>query len=430
MTDFVHLHVHSMASLLDGFSTADEIAARVKSIGQTSVAITDHGTMALLPSFSRACQNVGIKPLFGVEAYLTEDMKNKEKESKTYHIGLIARTESGLKKLFKISELAWSQGFYKKPRVDIKTLKRFVSDDIIMISGCQDGYVSRAIMDGTDEDARSAMMTLLSIGEHVFVEIQPWNPPLLNHKLINLADEYNVPIVVTADSHYASPSDKEAAEVALLLSQIPSIRGVAKERAKAMSSSLSPHLSVMDKINTLWPDRKLRFDKYQNHILSYEEIKSLMLSVDIDRDDIYENTVRVAEMCDDINPIDSTNKFPKFIKNIDSESFIREIAYDKLNELGLSDKQEYKERLDIELDIICRLGFADYMLVVWDMVHSSKMSGIMVGPGRGSVGGSLLAYVLGITEIDPIKFNLIFWRFLNVDVSNYNPKFSEVVTSR
>lgn len=423
MGGFVNLHNHTMGSLLDGFSTPEEAATRAASLGQPAIAITDHGSMSCALKFSQACNDVGVKPLIGIEAYICDDVSVQEKDSPIYHIVLIAKTNSGLKKLYKISDFAWNRGFYKKPRVDWAFLRQLSDegyiDDVVALTGCIDGLLPRAILG--ERDVKETV-ELLGVFSNLYVEIQPWNPGELNQRLMDVADHHNLPIVVTADSHYATPDDKTAAEVGLLLSQITGFSDKEKNRAANIYKEAKRAPSLMERINILWPNRRLRFDRYTNHILSREEIEGIMKSQGIDDESIYDNTLKIAEGCDAAIETD-LDVFPKFSKMFDSAGFLEELAFEKLQELGLASDETYYSRLRDEVDIVVKLGFSDYFLVIWDIVHNARANGIMVGPGRGSVGGSLLAYVLGITEIDPIKFNLIFWRFLNVDVSSYNPKF-------
>lgn len=427
---FVHLHNHSMASLLDGFSTPQEIAERAAELEQPAIAITDHGSMAGTIAFYEACRAVGIKPLFGIEAYVCSDMESRDKESKIYHAVFIARNEIGLKKLYKISESSWTRGFYKKPRVDAQCLNDICagegsSEDVIWLTGCIDGILSHAVSAGGDDDEASRLLGDLSdIFRYKFAEIQPWNPPDLNDAIYSAASKLGIDTVVTIDAHYPSPKDKDAAEVALLLSQFSSMKKSDRDVAESRSGRLSA-MPIIERLDALWPHRKLSFAKYQNHIASYDEVVKFMEGRYVDSID---RTVSIADMCDDIDITFGQDHLPRFDKRVDSDTLLSEIAYENLSKMGLNDER-YKERLQEELFVVTRLGFANYFLIIWDMVHACRTNGIMVGPGRGSVGGSLLAYVLGITEIDPIKFNLTFWRFLNIDF-DYNPIFSVIDDGR
>lgn len=419
---FVHLHNHSMASLLDGFSTPHEIASRAAELGQSAIAITDHGSMAATIMFYEACRDNNIKPLFGVEAYITPDIGIRDKDAKIYHGVFIARNIRGLTKLFKLSEIAWTSGFYKKPRLDVKTLRDVCGDseeDIIWLTGCIDGVLSHSLRG--DSVAAAIRDEMLSVFKYRFAEIQPWNDKGLNDSICEFAESRGLDVVATSDAHYPSPAEKAAAEVALLLSQFSvmkkSERDVAEARSKRLHSS-----DILKKIDELWPHRRLSFSSYQNHISSRAEMSRLMGGYDFALD----NTIMVSELCDDISlDVNQTSRIPRFDRRHDSAGLLKEIATEGLQRLGLDNDERYVKRLEEELLVVTRLGFADYFLIIWDMVHVCRASGIMVGPGRGSVGGSLLAYCLGITEIDPVRFNLTFWRFLNVDFE-YDPKFSVI----
>jgi DNA polymerase-3 subunit alpha len=427
MSDFVHLHVHTMGSLLDGFATPEEVAARANTLEQPAVAITDHGSLACTVKFYEECRKNGVKPIIGVEAYLADDMSSRNKEDAIYHIGFLAKNNEGLQKLFRISEAAWNIGFYKKPRVDLDFLSSLSSgkeSDLVALTGCVDGILSRSLAGDTPYTPQD-VIEKLSLFEHLFVEVQPWNPPELNEALLAVADSNGLQVVVTADAHYADKDDKVAAEVGLLLSQVSSFKDSDRERAMGLFTE-SRRYDLMERINFLWPNRRLRFDKYDNYLLSRTEIEKFMVGMGIDRTDIYDNTVAIADLCD-VELALGGNNLPRFSKMTDSAEFLKEVAWERFEKLGLG--EEYVSRLEDELDIVIKSGFADYFLIIWDMVHASKTNGIMVGPGRGSVGGSLLAYVLGITEVDPIKFNLIFWRFLNLEIQ-YDPKFREIKLSR
>lgn len=424
---FVHLHNHGMASLLDGFSTPEEMADRASSLEQPAIALTDHGTMAGALKFQEACDEKGIKPLIGIEGYFCEDIDRREKDDQIYHIGLIARTQEGLKKLFKLSDIGWNRGFYKKPRLDFKVFEEVCpgkDNDIIVLSGCLDGLLSHHIRRDEVDIARDNNDKLASKFNNYFIEIQPWNPPELNHALLDIAGVGGLPVVATADSHYSYPEDKEAEEVNLMIQQYGVMKDSEKNRVSTTFMESRRKNSVMDKLDFLYPNRRLRFDKIDNHIMALGDLEDKMEEQGIKGPDIYTNTVDIASMCDARLEI-GQNYFPAFNKRIKSDKYLRELATDRLEELALSKDSRYVERLEEELEVITRLGFEDYMLVIWDIVNYAHNQDIMTTPGRGSVGGSLLAYVLGITSIDPIKHGLLFFRFLNLELE-YDPKFTVI----
>ena len=418
MTDLVHLHVHSMGSLLDGLPTPEEIVMRAKELGQDAIAITDHGTMGTALLFSKAAAAAGVKPLIGIEAYLAQkDLTSRDPDDKIYHIGLIARNETGYKNLCKLSNIAWNKGFYKKPKIDMQTLKEF-GDGLIVLSGCMDGVVSSALRQYDVGRAMDITKELVErFGDDFYIEIQPWNEPELNEALIEIADTVGISIVATADAHYASMEDGVAEEVALLINQTSEMSKREKDGADYKFAESRKIPLLIDRINYLYPDRKLRFDKIQNYLMRYGELKQRFLAVGIDRDDIYENPITLADKVETWEMLSDQDRLPQFDSHIDSFQYLSELARDKLAYFGLDGQSEYVERIEEELRVIGKLNFSNYMLIIWDMCNWARANNIMTGPGRGSVGGSLLAFVLGITRIDPIKHNLLFWRFLSLDES-------------
>lgn len=424
MEPFVHLHNHSMGSLLDGFSTPEEIAKRAKELGQPAVALTDHGSLACALKFYQACVDEGVKPLIGVEAYLCDDLKSRDKDSNIYHIGLIAMNYSGLNKLFRLSEVAWTKGFYKKPRIDLSsviTISKGRNKDIIALSGCIDGYLTQGV--DSAEEAERRLENLLRAFEHLFIEVQPWNSPEVSQLAVDIAARRGLPVVATADAHYARPEDAVPAEVALICSQLSSMKHRDRERAEHLFMESRNVSDLLKRFDILWPSRKLRFSDMGLYMMSRSEMEDRLRAVGVYERRFLDDTVALSDMCD-VEIETGANNFPRFDRRLESDKFLRELALEKLEEKGLSN-EEYMSRLMDELDVVIRLGFSDYFLVIWDMVHVSRSRGIMVGPGRGSVAGSLLAYVLGITEVDPIKFGLTFWRFLSLDV-DYDPKFRPI----
>lgn len=400
---------------------------RAAELGQDSIALTDHGSMAAILKFYEEAVEHGIKPLLGIEGYFVEDIGRREKDDQIYHMGLIAKNNKGLQKLYKLSDVAWNQGFYKKPRFDPTILRKLggdVESDLIALSGCLDGYVTHPLLNGDEETAKAHAQRLARSFKHFYIEVQPWNPSDVNVGLLKISDELGLPAVATLDAHYCRPNDKAAAEMSLLVQQSGHMKPSDKRHVEMAFEQSRKLDDLMERVNLLHPNRKIRFDKYDNYILSREDASSLMRRAGSSREDIFDNTLSLAGMAEAEIKV-GRNYFPKFIRQVDSEVYLRDLAWDKLTELGLQEKEEYRERLRDELDIICRLGFADYMLVIWDMVNYARQKHIRTGPGRGSVGGSLLAYVLGVTRIDPLQHKLLFWRFLNMDI-DYDVKFSPI----
>ncbi len=424
MTDFVHLHVHSEYSLLDGLSTPEEMARAASTHGQNSIAITDHGSMAGVLKFQDACKKQDVKPIFGVEAYFTPslDSDNLDGKAERFHLILLAKNNKGLSSLYKLNKQAWNEGFYYKPRIDFEMLDSIVDNDVIALSGCRGSAIAKALEVGDYSRAERLTERFLSIfGDDFYFEIQAWNPEEINRGLISLADSYNKLVVPTLDCHYPFKEDSGVEEVLLTLSQYGSMSSSDKKYAGLHKSCAhKSDMSVLDKINKMYPHRRLRFDDIEPWIMGADDIKELFLKKGYENA-FLENTLEVADKC---SASVSTRKslLPKFSDKFESIWYLREIAESGLQSLGLDtvdNAEEYKERLLSELSIIDKTGFADYFLIIWDLVGWAKTQGIGVGPGRGSVGGSLLAYLLGISMVDPLKYGLLFARFINPERNDY-----------
>ncbi len=419
MTDFVHLHAHSEYSLLDGMSTPAEMAQAASTNGQTSLAITDHGSMAGVLKFQDACKAQSVKPIFGIEAYFTPSIANDKMDAKAerFHLILLAKNNEGLTKLFQLNKDAWTKGFYYKPRMDFAMLEQVAKNDIIALSGCRGSAIAKAIESGDSARAERLTKKFIDIfGDDFYFEIQSWNPAEINNGLINLAQSYDKLVVPTLDCHYPFKDDAGVEEVLLTLAQYSSMNA-ADKRYAADHSDCATHggVDLITKINSMYPERRLRFDEIQPWIMTAGDVRDLFASKGYNTD-VLENTLEVADKC---NAELKTKSYllPKYNDKFDSIWYLKEISETSLFSRSLG--EEYKARLEEELTVIEQTGFADYFLIIWDLVNWARNNNIGVGPGRGSVGGSLLAYLLDITKVDPIKHELLFSRFINPERNDY-----------
>ena len=419
MTNFVHLHCHSEYSLLDGMSTPEEMARTTSRNGQFATAITDHGTMGGVLKFQDACDKQNVRPVFGIEAYFVPEVGgDSDGKHERFHLILLAKNNEGLKKLFKASRTGWTDNFYYKPRMDFDLLEGLVDDDIVALSGCMGSAISKAIDAKNYSRAEQLSERFIKIfKDDFYFEIQAWNPKHINDGLINLAEHFNKKVVATADCHFPTHEDRGCEEVLLMVSQYPSL-GAAEERVARENSSVinDPHATIVDKINKMYPNRSLRFDEINPYMADADTVYSWFEAAGYANVQHLENTIEVAEKCS-ARIEKRNNLLPKYSKLFDSNDYLREITEFELKNRNLG--QEYQDRLNEELGIIKQLGFADYFLIVWDLVKWADNNNIGRGTGRGSVGGSILAYLLDISKVDPIKYSLLFARFINPDRNDY-----------
>ena len=417
---YVGLHVHTHYSLFDGIATPEEYIDRAVDLGMTAIAITDHGTLSGHRELHRIAKAKGIKPILGVEGYMCADRFDTRDKSERdgeldlvyNHIVLLAKNQIGLENLNKINEIAWTEGYFKKPRFDFEILEKY-SEGIIVTSACPSSVLVKALENNEFAIAKDYIKWFKRVfKDDYYIEVMPHNEAEINKQLIALADEFGVQVVVTPDCHHSHTDQKEIQEFKLLLNTHVKID---KEHTFEKSKK---HTNMMDRLDYLYGhDRQITFNKFDIHLLSYEEMKSAMEAQGIDRPDIYANTLAVAEKVGDYGIQEGMDLLPVQYKNPDKE--LKTLALEGLAERGLQDNQEYLDRLDEELKVIKDKKFGPYFLVVRSMIAWAKKEGIMVGPGRGSAAGSLLCYTLGITDIDPIKHKLLFFRFINPDRNDF-----------
>jgi DNA polymerase-3 subunit alpha len=421
---YVGLHVHTHYSLFDGVATPEEYIDRAVELGMPALAITDHGTLSGHRELYRIAKAKGVKPILGLEGYMCADISDKRDKSEREgqqdlvynHIILLAKNQKGLENLNKISEIAWTEGFFKKPRFDFEILQKY-KEGIIVTSACPSSVIVKALEEQEFAIAKKHIKWFKdNFGSDYYIEVMPHNTPEINKYLIDLADEFNIKTIVTPDCHHVDESQKEVQEFKLILNTHGKVNKEATyEKSKKKSS-------MMERLDYLYGhDRDITFNKFDIHLLSYEEIKTAMEKQGIDREDIYSNTLLLADTVEDYDIKDSLDLLPVQYKNPDQE--LANLAIAALEEKRLNSNwlgnDIYEQRLDEELSVIRDKKFAPYFLVVQNMISWAKKEGILVGPGRGSSAGSLVCYLLGITDIDPLEHGLLFFRFINPERNDF-----------
>jgi DNA polymerase-3 subunit alpha len=431
MSSYAPLHVHTHYSLFDGIATPQEYVDRAVSVGMTSISITDHGSLSGHREMYRAAKAAGIKPILGVEGYICKDRFDHEEKDKTdllnlnyNHLIILAKNAQGLENLNKLNELAWTEGFYKKPRMDWDILEKY-KEGLVITSGCLSGYLCKAIeADDLSVAKEHIQWAKKTFGDDYYIEVMPHNPAEVNKMLLELADEFGVKPVITPDCHHADTSQREIQELKLILNSYSN-----KTVEGATFAGTQDHENLMDKLDYLYgADRQMSFKDFEIHLLSDEEMRNAMLKQGIDREDMYQNSKDIADQIEDYNLPDYLDLLPVQYQDPDGE--LKELALAGLAERGLADKQEYLDRLEEELQIIKDKKFGPYFLVVRNMINWAKKEDVMVGPGRGSSAGSLLCYTLGITDIDPIQHGLLFFRFINPERNDFPDIDTDIQDSR
>jgi DNA polymerase-3 subunit alpha len=402
---------------MDGLNSPLELVQAAKAAGQTAIAITDHGTLSSHREMQIACREEGIKPILGVEAYISPtdrfDKSSKtDKSIQAYnHIILLAKNKKGLENINTLQELAWNEGFYHKPRIDREILSLY-SEGIIVLSGCLNGLISKAIEKEEFSEAELVLKDFKkTFGEDFYVEVQSHNPEEINSKLLELADKLKIKAVATGDAHFAKEEDRVLEEAMLILSTSPKMD---KDADFEMSRQIK---DINERLNYLYPDRRISFQDYNLFIQSRSEIESDFNKAGITRTDIYDNTIEITNKIKEYDFNSGLDLLP--VPKTDADEKLAQMASEGLKRLGLTESQVYIDRLDEELSVIKDKSFASYFLVVADMINWAKSNDIKVGPGRGSAAGSLVCYALGITDVDPIKYDLLFFRFINPERNDF-----------
>ncbi|CAB4242218.1 DnaE DNA polymerase III, alpha subunit [uncultured Caudovirales phage] len=431
MSSYAPLHVHTHYSLFDGIATPQEYVDRAVAVGMTSIAITDHGSLSGHREMYRAAKAAGIKPILGVEGYICKDRFDHEEKDKTdllnlnyNHLIILAKNAQGLENLNKLNELAWTEGFYKKPRMDWSILEKY-KEGLVITSGCLSGYLCKAIeADNLAVAKEHIQWAKKTFGDDYYIEVMPHNPAEVNKMLLELADEFGIKPVITPDCHHAHEGQREIQELKLILNSYSN-----KTVEGANFAGTQEHENLMDKLDYLYgEDRQMSFKDFQIHLLSDEEMRNAMLAQGIDREDMYQASRDIADQIQDYDMPDHLDLLPAQYQDPDGELY--SLAIEGLKERDLADKQEYLDRLDEELKIIKDKKFGPYFLVVRNMINWAKKEDIMVGPGRGSAAGSLLCYALGITDIDPIQHGLLFFRFINPERNDFPDIDTDIQDSR
>ena len=390
MSDFVHLHIHSEFSLLDGANRIKDLPVRAKELGMKAMAITDHGVMYGAIDFYKACKKEGIKPIIGCEVYVAPRSRfDKEPniDNKYYHLILLAKNNQGYKNLSKLVSLGFVEGYYYKPRIDLEILEKY-HEGIICLSACLAGAVNQALLNGQEEKAEEvALWHKRVFGEDYYIEIQNngiAEQVLANQKLVKLARKLDIPLVATNDAHYLKKEDAYNHEVLLCI-----------QTGKRMSD----------------PDR-MRFDTDELYVKSPEEMSEYFSAFP----DAIENTVKIADKCNVEFEFGHTilpnyDVPPEYPTHYD---YFKKLCDEGIKKrYGENPSKEILDRAEYEIGVIKKMGYVDYFLIVWDFIHYAKTHNIPVGPGRGSGAGSIIAYAIEITDIDPMKYGLLFERFLN-----------------
>ncbi len=385
MKPFVHLHVHTEYSLLDGETRIDEMLAQCKSYDMPAIAVTDHGNMYCAWKFLKSAKAQGIKPIIGCEFYMCEDLHSRGVENREYfHLILLAKNNAGYYNLCRLNSIAFVEGFYSKPRIDFETLKKY-SDGLVCLSACIAGQLPRLLLADRYQDAKELALQYKQLfGDDYYIEIQRHgiaDEEAVMMQLVQLARELDIKIVVTNDVHYLKREDAELQDI-------------------MMCVAMGRYVDDTD---------RMKFEGTEFYLKDHDEMASLFPNLY----DAVENTLEIADKCN--VDFGKEKLLPLYTPpdNMTSPQYLRYLLEEGLKKKYPEVTEEIRERVEYEYGVICDMGFVDYYLIVWDFINYAKTNGIPVGPGRGSGAGSVIAYLIGITEVEPFRFNLMFERFLN-----------------
>lgn len=410
--DHCELHLHDYYSPLDGLNSPAEYMARAKEIGMTHLPQTNHGTLGGWREWQEEAKTAGIIPILGVEAYITHDRFDKRAKSARTdgtsiynHIILLAQNATGIDTILRLQEKAWTEGLYYKPRIDTQLLFED-NEGVIVLSGCMSGMISKALEEGDMEIAeRIARGYKDALGDRFFIEVQGHNPIALNEGLLSIADKVGIKPVATSDCHYARKEDLWLEEAMLILSTSPT-------RRKGIDFAKSQKMDILDRYNYLYPDRKMSFQDIEIFLRDRKTNEQLFHNQNITRTDIYDNTVDIAHSIGEYPFHTGLDLLPR-PKNYDPNVLLWKKVKQGIKARGMEGRQDVLDRATEEFKIISDKNYSTYILIVGNMVTWARKQDIPVGPGRGSGAGSLINYLLGITDVDPLKYGLLFFRFID-----------------
>lgn len=410
--DHVELHLHDYYSLLDGLNSPAEYFARAKEIGMTHLPQTNHGTLSGWREWQEQAKIAGIIPILGVEAYITHDRFDKRSKalradgtSIYNHIVLLAQNQTGIDTILRLQEKAWTEGYYYKPRIDTQLLFGD-NEGVIALSGCMGGVIPKALEAGDmDMALQVASAYKDTLGDRFFIEVQGHNPPILNEGLFYIADKLGIKPVATSDCHYARKEDLWVEQAMLILSSSP-------KRRSGIDFAKSQKMDILERYNYLYPDRQMSFEQIEIFLRDRQTNIELFAKQGVTRTDIYDNTVDIASTIGEYDYHTGLDLLPR-PKNYDPDTLLWSKILKGIKDRKMEGRQDVLDRATDEFNIIAAKNLSTYILIVGNMVSWAREQDIPVGPGRGSGAGCLVNYLLGSTDVDPIKYGLLFFRFID-----------------